>query len=84
MITDPVGSPTEGPQVGVIKRVLIRRRGLLRVGFRNALVEARVLQVRIEVIRRLLTSRIRRVSDHHVDGSILLPFNGRVVLLENL
>lgn len=62
----------------------IGSRGLGRVGIRDALIQAGILLVGVEVIRGLLAGGVWRIADDHVDGGILLPLDGGVVFPEDV
>src|SRR5690625_1479196 len=50
LVSDAVGGPAERSQVGVVEAVLVRGGGALRIGFSNAAVYCRVVQISVEVI----------------------------------
>lgn len=59
-------------------------RRLLCISFRNALIQAGVFLVSVQVVGRLLAGGIWRVANNYVDGCLLLVLNGGVVFAKDV
>ena len=66
-VAQTVARPADGPQIGVVQRVLVDAGGSLRVGLSDPPVQAGVGLVGVVVIRRLLSHRVRRIAHDEAD-----------------
>jgi hypothetical protein len=66
-VQNPVGGPADGADVGIVERVLVRRRGPFHIGGSDGLVQGGVFEVCVVVVAAGLADGVGRVADDDPD-----------------